>query len=266
MATINYTLQKISSDLFIKYRSKEREYIDEKIANFQTALNSYFDNKISDILIFGSYKRDTILPRKFDEKSDIDVLVIFNQAQKELTPETYRNQLKKFASSKYPRTKVLKDHPSIVLELSNIKFDLVPCRIYDGLFSDYYQIPDKNGQWMDTYPKEFNEKLTKSNNQYNSIVKPIIRLLKCWNADKGYPFASYELEQLIADMNFSNDNYQTGFLYAIEKLPTYNLSEQSKKKVETLKNNKDWIEEYIKRDNQDKAIEVVCRILGVTLN
>lgn len=266
MATINYTLQKISSDLFIKYKSKEREYIDEKIINFQKALKSYFGDMISDILIFGSYKRDTILPRKFDEKSDIDVLVIFNQAQKELTPETYRNQLKKFASVKYPRTTVIKDHPSIVLELSNIKFDLVSCRVYEGIFSNYYQIPDKNGKWMETYPKEFNEKLTKANNKYNSIVKPVIRLLKRWNAHKGYPFATYELEQIIADMNFSNDNYQTGFIYAIENLPSYNLTEQGKKKVETLKNHKDWIKVYLKRDNQEKAIEVLCRILGVTIN
>ncbi len=119
---------------------------------------------------------------------------------------------------------------------------------------------------MDTYPNEFNTKLTNSNNKYNSIVKPIIRLLKCWNADKNYPFASYELEQLIANMNFSNDNYQTGFLYAINHLSTYNLSEQGKKKVETLKSNKKWIEEYLGRDNQEKAIEVVCSILGVRID
>ena len=37
------------------------------------------------------------------------------------------------------------------------------------------------------------------------------------------------------------------------------------KKVEVLKNNKDWIKEYINRNNQEKAIEVVCRILGVKI-
>lgn len=265
MATINYTLQKISGDLFIKYKSKEREYIDEKIANFHKTLKAYFTSSISGTLVFGSYKRDTILPRKFDEKSDIDVLVIFNQFQKEYSPETYRNKLKKFATVKYPRTPVLKDHPSIVLELSSIKFDLVPCRICEGIWSNYYQIPSKNGDWMDTYPKEFNKKLTNTNNKYNSIVKPVIRLIKRWNAYNNYPYASYDLEQIIAGMDFSNDNFQTGFLYAIDKLATVNLSEQAKKKVITLQNNKDWIVEYLKRDNQQKAIEVVYRILGLIL-
>lgn len=265
MASINSALQNISNDLFIKYKSKEREYINEKIVNFQKALKLYFSDQVSEVLIFGSYKRDTILPRKSDEKSDIDVLVIFNLAQREYTPETYRNQLKKFAKSKYPRTPVIKDHPSVVLELSNIKFDLVPCRIYEGFFSNYYQIPNKNGDWMDTYPREFNVELTNSNKKYNSIVKPMIRLLKRWNAYNNYPFASYEFEQIIAKMNFTKDNYQTGFLYAIDQLPTNNLNLAGIKKVETLKRNKAWIEEYLDRNNQAKAIEVLYRILGLAL-
>lgn len=265
MATINYTLQKISADLFIKYESKEREYINEKITNFQTSIKSYFAKNISEILVFGSYKRDTILPRKFDDKSDIDVLIVFNQAQNEFTPETYRSQLKKFATSKYSTSTVLKDHPSVVLEMNKIKFDLVPCRLYNGFWNNTYQIPSKSGDWMDTDPKGFNEKLTRANTMYNSIVKPIVRLLKRWNAYNGYPYTSFELEQIIADMNFSNDNYQTGFLYAIDHLPTYDLPVYQSKKVETLKNNKNWIIEYLNREDQAKAIEVVCRILGVKI-
>lgn len=265
MATINYTLQKISADLFIKYESKEREYIEQKIINFQSSIKAYFGNNINDILVFGSYKRDTILPRKFDENSDIDVLIVFNQAQNEFSPETYRNHLNRFASTKYSTTKILKDHPSVVLEMSNIKFDLVPCRLYNGFWNDSYQIPSKSGIWMKTDPKGFNEKLTASNNRFGSIVKPIIRLLKCWNAYNGYPFASFDLEQIIADFNFSNDNLQTGFLRAIKNLPTNNLANYQSKKVETLKNNMNWIKEYLERDNQGKAIEVVCRILGLKI-
>jgi predicted nucleotidyltransferase len=111
MTTINYTLQKISADLFIKYDSKEREYINQKISNFQTTIKPYFGSSINEILVFGSYKRDTILPRKFDEDSDIDVLVVFNQAQGEFTPETYRSQLKRFATTKYPDNKGFKRPP-----------------------------------------------------------------------------------------------------------------------------------------------------------
>lgn len=263
MATINYRLQKIAEDLFIKYGSKEREYIDERIINFQRSIKDYFGNNISEILLFGSYKRDTILPRKHDEHSDIDVLIIFNQAEKEHTPETYRNQIRRFASAKYFSTKILKDHPSIVLEMKSIKFDLVPCRFHEGWFNDTYQIPSKAGDWMDTDPKGFTENLTRANNRYGSIVKPIIRLMKRWNAYNNYPYLSFELEKILADMNFNNENFQTGFLYAIDNLSTYGLPDYQAKKVETLKGNRRWIKEYLERDNQEKAEGVVLRILGI---
>ena len=266
MATINYKLQKVAADLFIKYNSTEREDIDKKVHNFKTNIKRYFGNSVSDIIIFGSYKRDTILPRKFDESSDIDILVIFNQAEKEFTPETYRNQLRRFADFKYSTSRVIKDHPSIVLEMSNIKFDLVPCRVYQTFWNSIYQIPSKNGTWMDTDPRGFNETLTNANIRYKSIVKPLIRLFKRWNAYNNYPYASFDLERIIASMNFTNDNYETGFIYAIKQLPTNGLAEYNAKKVHTLKYNGSWIEEYLCRDTQEKAIEVVCRILGIILN
>ena len=263
MASINYRLQRISSNLFIKHNSTERVYIDGRISILTSNLKSYFGNSISDVKIFGSYKRDTILPRKFDENSDIDILVIFNQAEKELTPETYRNQLKKFALYKYSTSSILKDHPSIILEMNKIKFDLVPCRIYQSFFTNTYQIPSRTEKWMDTYPTDFNTTLTNANTKYNSIVKPLIRLFKRWNAYNNFPFASFDLEQRIANMNFSNDNYETGFLYVINQLTTYGLTIYQAKKVETLKTNGTWIKTYIDRNDQTKAIEVTCRILGI---
>jgi len=263
MANINPRLQKIAGDLFIKYNSTERDYINEKIGNIRTKLNDYFGSGINEIVVFGSYKRDTILPRKYDEKSDIDILVVFNNSQNEYTPETYRSRLKRFADAKYPTSTVVKDHPSIVLELNKIKFDLVPCRVVANFFSSTYQIPDKNGSWMDTDPTGFNNKLTQANTRYNSLVKPMVRLFKRWNAWNSYPYSSYELENLIADMNFSNDNYESGFLYAINQFSTWGLGVTATQKVNTLQSNGNWIKEYLERDNQEKAIEVTCRILGL---
>jgi predicted nucleotidyltransferase len=75
MAQINSRLQSVAADLFIKYNSTEREYIEDKISNLKTNLKAWFGNSISEILVFGSYKRDTILPRRFDDHSDVDILV-----------------------------------------------------------------------------------------------------------------------------------------------------------------------------------------------
>jgi len=263
MATINYRLQKIASDLFIKYDSNERKYIAEKVENIKLKLNAYFGSEIKEILVFGSFKRDTILPRRFDERSDIDILIVFNNADKEYTPETYRTKLKRFAENKYSRSTVVKDHPSVVLELNRIKFDLVPSRLYDFIFLKKYQIPDKSGSWIDTDPWGFSKKLTDANIRYDNMVKPMVRLFKRWNSSSGYIFSSYELENIIAGVNFYGDNYEAGFLYAINQISSSGLSGLATQKVNTLKSNGKWIKEYLDRNNQEKAIEVVCRILSV---
>lgn len=263
MASINYRLQNIASDLFIKYGSTERKYIVNKIEIIKSNLKAYFGGDIKEILVFGSFKRDTILPRKFDERSDIDILIVFNNAEKEYTPETYRTRLKKFAEYKYSTSTVIKDHPSVVLEMNKIKFDLVPSRLVESFFFSTYQIPNKFGSWMDTDPTGFNKKLTDANTKYGNLVKPMVRLFKRWNSRNGYPFNSFELENIIADVNFSGDNYETGFLYAIKRISTYGLGVVATQKVETLKSNGKWIKEYLDRGNQTKAIEVTCRILGI---
>ncbi len=262
-ATVNYVLQKIAGELFIKYDSPERRLIEDRVTNFKFKLRNYFGRDVRESVLFGSYKRDTILPRRYDPNSDVDVLVVFDATTSSFAPDTYRNQLRRFANSEYPTSSVIKDHPSIVLELSGIKFDLVPCKTYNGLFSSSFQIPGKDGSWLDTDPNGFSEALTASNKRFNSIVKPIIRLVKRWNAYENYPYPSFELEKLVAEMYFSGDNYQSGFFYASRNLPKYGLPEYQQRKVETLSNNIGWVEEYLNRDDQMKAAEVINRILGL---
>jgi len=265
MASINSRLSNIASELFIKYGSTEREYIFGKIENIKTNIKLYFGSDVLEILVFGSFQRDTILPRKFDERSDIDILVVFNNSEKEYTPETYRTRLKKFVEYKYSTSTVIKDHPSIVLEMNKIKFDLVPSRKTVIFFTSNYQIPNKSGSWMDTDPFGFSRELTESNKRFGNLVKPMARLFKRWNSYNGYPFGTFELEKIIASVNFQGDNYQTGFLYSIGQISSYGLGTVTCQKVETLKSNGKWIKEYLDRNNQEKAIEVTCRILGIKL-
>ncbi len=71
---------------------------------------------IKDIKLFGSFKRDNILPREVDPDSDVDVMVIFKDAFR--TPkETFYDLLLQFARENYGE-QILKDEPSIVLNLS----------------------------------------------------------------------------------------------------------------------------------------------------
>lgn len=257
---INNHLRRISSELFIKYDAVERKRIDRSLQIIIENLEEYFDDQIDKCLVFGSYTRDTILPRQYDEHSDVDILIQFNTDDYDkLKPESYRNQLKKFSEAHYKNS--FKDYPSIVIELNHIKFDLVPAIFDEGFLWDSIEIPDRDGGWMETKPDKFNKKLTAANKDYNSIVKPIVRLLKYWNASNSYPYYSYELETQIAEMDFSGDNYETGFLYAIKKLSTGYLPNLACHKVEMLRSNANRITEYLEDQNIIKAKAALEKIL-----
>jgi predicted nucleotidyltransferase len=259
---LNNHLRRISSELFIKYDAEERRKINVSIDNITTRFEESFDDEISEIILFGSYTRDTILPRRFDAHSDIDILIQFNtEDYDKLTPNSYRNQLKKFAEQNYPHSIVAKDHPSIVLELNHIKFDLVPSIFDNGFFYDSVEIPNKKGGWMETEPERFKKKLTEANTRYNSVVKPIIRLLKYWNASHEYPYFSFELEIAVSEMNFNNDNYETGFLHAIKKLQSSELPEWAVRKVDMLKTTAKRINECLENEKIQKAKDQLDRIL-----
>lgn len=262
---VNSFLKRISSELLIRSNSLTGINISRSLKILDKNLKEHFTNDLHFLNVFGSYTRGTILPRQFDKNSDIDILIGFNTKDSKLRPESYRERLMKFAFKYYPTAKIMKDHPSIVIELNHINFDLVPGVFDSGVIYDSIEIPDKNGGWMETEPRKFNKRLTDANTSYKSIVKPIVRFLKAWNASVDYPYYSFELESSIVDLNFRGDNYTSGFFYAIDSLPTSSLPNVSARKVEVLRNNAKKIQEYIERENLQKAKEVVRRIIPVNI-
>ena len=78
MATINNYISNLTNTLFISHGSTERTNINSSITSIKRKLNAHFEDKISEIILFGSYSRGTILPRKYDTNSDIDIMIVFN--------------------------------------------------------------------------------------------------------------------------------------------------------------------------------------------
>lgn len=240
----------------------ERYNIERSLDIIIGKLEDYFGDEVSEVIVFGSYTRDTILPRSYDEHSDIDIMIEFNTDDYDkLKPESYRTKLKKFADLRYPKALSTKDHPSVVIELNHIKFDLVPSIFDEGWFYDSIEIPDKDGGWLETEPEKFNNRLTEANKKYNSIVKPIVRLLKYWNASHGYPYASYDLEKSIVNMNFHEDNYKSGFLHAARNLDKSYLPQKGKIKVANLEANVKMIKEHLKKNEVDEAKYILSLLL-----
>lgn len=189
MSILSYLQQRASEAVLSE---QEKLSIDRSIGNLQQKLEAHFGQDLSQHFRFGSTTRGTNLPRSLDEFADVDYMIVFTDSDK--SPQTYLDRLRRFVEVNYPRSIVRQDHPTIGLELSHIRFDLVPA--VDSWWSGL-QIPDKGGAWQSTDPSAFNRELTDRNSQCGDQLKPAIRLIKCWNAANDYVFDSYMLEKWI---------------------------------------------------------------------
>ena len=201
--TVNDYLKELASELVID--DKEKEGIDKSINAIKERLYWFFGSEVTDKIVFGSYTRGTILPRKADEDSDIDLMVVFGYNSNGYQPQTYLNRLKLFAEKYYSTSIVRQSRPSIVLELNHIKFELTPATIPYGYATGTYKIPSSPTDWIYTSPNDFNDTLIECNKENNYKIKPIIRLIKRWNVTKNYrQTASFQIEKLIAnEMKYS---------------------------------------------------------------
>ena len=234
MDTLNTHLVAVARSLILS--DVEESRIATSISTLQTRLNSWFDNEVTKHFRFGSSVRETILPRKVDEGSDIDYMVVFNN-QYQFKPATLLDKLRNFVNHYYSRSEIHQDHPTMVLELNHIKFELVPAyQTYS--WSDYYNIPAPStnyADWLLTNPSEIKRKVNDANNRYNYQIKRLIRLLKYWNVRNDMVYSSFDLEDHIAGRVFylctSLEDY---FFDAISGLPTYTLPQYKRDKVKKL--------------------------------
>lgn len=112
--SVNSYLEQLASSLVLA--ENEKEHIKISVNAIKSRIYSYFSD-IEDIIVFGSYSRDTILPRKADEKSDVDIMVVFKNFNF-YKPQAFINRLKAFAEYYY---KKFRDTPIISNDCIGIK-------------------------------------------------------------------------------------------------------------------------------------------------
>lgn len=196
--SVNSHLESVASSAVLS--ANEKSNIQTSISTIQSRLNTYFGGDLTTHFQFGSSTRGTILPRSMDSNSDIDYMIVFSDSESK--PQTYIDRLKRFANHYYGSSEIAQSHPTVVLKLNHIMFDLVPAITS---YLEEYRIPAPNSsymEWMATSPTSFNTTITDKNTSNNYKIKPCVRLLKYWNARSGYVFDSYSLEQWVAGQYF----------------------------------------------------------------
>lgn len=213
--SVNSYLQTLASDLVLS--DLEKDSVVTSVDTIKSRLASYFSD-VNEKKVFGSYDRGTILPRKADENSDVDIMVVFGNPY-DYKPQSFLDRLREFAEYYYSRSEIHQSSPSLVLELNHIKFELTPAyKRYD-----IYYIPEGSSKWRITDPDGFSATLTECNKNNEYKIKPVVRLLKYWNIKKnGRDFPSFMLEQTIAeslkDSYFTCSSYTDYFKAGLEKI------------------------------------------------
>ncbi|HHP0356361.1 TPA: SMODS domain-containing nucleotidyltransferase [Campylobacter lari subsp. concheus] len=226
--SVNSYLNNLAEEAIV--RDNEKTKIQTSIKAIKERLEIYFGSELESVFLFGSYKRNTIISRKFDDNSDVDIMVVFKTNGYQLyKPETYIKKLKDFMKLRYFQSEIYKDYPTAVLELNHIKFELVPAINH---YLNGYQIPckDKYYDWMSTNPNDLDGALCN-----NDTLRKLVRIAKIWNARQGYIYKSYELEKWIVN-NYFYGNLSEYFYQFCELLPiNWNLSENKQNKIRRLK-------------------------------
>lgn len=234
--TVAIYLKRISDNAII--RDSEKDSIKTSIATMKSRLQTHFGSDIKEQFIFGSYTRNTILPRSMDERSDIDYMIVFENDG--VKPQAYLDRLKRFVEKYYSNSEIKQSHPTIQLKLNHITFELVPAQ--KSWFN--YRIPSKNygvDDWMETNPNDFNQELTNKNKEYNYAIKPLARLMKYWNANNGYIFDSFSLEKWIIEQTFvgpwffDTPDLKSCFCQCFDYIGTQGLSNTASNKVNRAK-------------------------------
>jgi len=255
----------LTSDLYIS--SDEDEGIKTSLETLKTRLNLYFgsgkinSHVIEDKYAFGSHTRDTMLPRKSDDDSDVDFLVIFEDAKGYYT-QTCLNWLKDFAEYWYSTSIVKQSLPTIVIELGKIKFELVPA--YKESLGSIY-IPSKDNNWIVTQPNEFNSDLNDANKANNQQLKRTIRLLKHWNVNKNYRrLKSFMLEKELLNKlkyEYVSSSELLDYVYsAFKGIRYYSSDEYIKGRIETAIEYIEKAIDYNKNGDGDMAVHYLKKV------
>ncbi|MGD9159024.1 MAG: hypothetical protein PVG39_11500 [Desulfobacteraceae bacterium] len=219
--SVNSYLTQVSSKLVLS--DSEKSSINTSINTLKTRLDSFFRQSIINHFQFGSSTRGTILPGKADINSDIDYMIVFNISKGKEKPHTYIEQLRSFASAKYSASEIGQSNPMIVLSLNNINFELVPA-IYN---SETYEIPSKKSYWTDwisTDPDRIKKDIHDKNKSNHNNIKPLVRLIKYWNATKHHPYVSFSLEKHIINKYYLFCTSLKDYFYAFWDDISYNFN------------------------------------------
>ncbi|TIL44540.1 CBASS oligonucleotide cyclase [Mesorhizobium sp.] len=176
------------------------------------------DFEVLESFLTGSYRRNTMIAPL--TTADIDVFIV-------LDPKYYTDQSQHALLSsvmttlkkRYPKTpKIKPDGQAVTITFTNFKVDVVPGFYRTG---GGFLIPDSHlKRWIPTDPKKHVDLWSASNKAHHGSLVPLIKMLKCWNREKGNLFRSFHLEVLVRHVlkDVTITDYPSGARWVFDKM------------------------------------------------
>lgn len=191
--TINQAFKEYASNLNITDR--QESIVSNCRSNVTKKIKQDLALHPEESKVIGSWDRNTLI--RYLSEGDVDVMVILHYGENKHweTSDGTISVLDKFKSildKAYPDTPKNRDENCITMKLSEFRLDVVPSFKYEG---GYYMIPDSiQKKWLRTNPFSFAEEITKVNKTMDGTFVPLIKMVKGWNREAGWPLRSFHLE------------------------------------------------------------------------
>ena len=164
---------------------------------------------VTNSFLTGSYKKRTMIK----PPNDVDIFVLIDYSQYEITPNAVLKKLKRDLSSAYPNSSVRQDKPCVVLDFLHCKFELTPA-INVNQFSGFgYYIPAQGeNTWRQVEdPGILEQQLSDANKRLNGMLTPLIKMMKvCKRHNDIKGKKSFELENLAINSLHHISSYRDG--------------------------------------------------------
>jgi len=221
--TISQAFEIFSSNLEIT--NKQQNLVSSRRTNVVNSISEKITLHPQKSLLIGSYDRDTLI--RYLSESDVDILIILHYGENKDWNNSFGaikvlDRFKEILDLSFPTVEKRRDRNCICMKYSEFTLDVVPAFLHD---EGYFTIPDANrGLWIKTNPIKFAEYQTNINKLMHGTYKPLIKMVKAWNRNVGWPIKSFHLECI---MNNRYSNYTQGYTFSsmlkifFDNLPQY---------------------------------------------
>lgn len=221
--TINQAFQEFSSNL--ELTDRQESLVSTRRQNVVKALREELKLHDEGGKVIGSWDRHTLT--RYLHEADVDVMVVLHYGDNnhwETSDGTIAclDRFRKILDKAYPGTQKRRDRNCITMKFSEFRLDVVPAFKY---IEGYYRIPDSVRKlWVPTNPFDFAQKISAVNKTMGGAFLPLIKMVKAWNRNVGWPIRSIHLESLMYNRY---KTYPQGYSYPsmlsafFQALPSY---------------------------------------------